>query len=172
MCTLSGVRTRLAEMDNPALDNLTLPVVPPLGVDAPGMSPSSESWYTNIDSPVYTEVWMRYKNQCFEMADQLASSGDSSERLAQVGCFAELLNLTDVPSVYDFSNFTAYYQPVGCMLANVTYEDRYRFPGVFHFCTVPGEAPDVFLFASLALLASCFLFGKLSTVWVLIAGSI
>jgi len=170
VCTLSGVRTRLAEMDNPALDNLTLPVVPPLGVDAPGMSPSSESWYTNIDSPVYTEVWMRYKNQCFEMADQLASSGDSSERLAQVGCFAELLNLTDVPSVYDFSNFTAYYQPVGCMLANVTYEDRYRFPRVFHFCTVPGEAPDVFLFASLALLASCFLFGKLSTVWVLIAG--
>lgn len=153
-----------------ALDNLTLPVGPPLGIEAPGFSNPSEAWYSNLDSPVYTEVWRQYRDQCFEMADQLASSGDSSERLAQVECFAEMLNLTEVPSVYDFTNFTAYYQPVGCMLANVTYGDRYRFPGVFHFCAVPGRAPDVFLFASLALLASCFLFGKLSTVWVLVAG--
>ena len=156
---------------DPAALNVSLPVVPPLGTGVPGASNVSEVWYNNIDSPLYTEVWGLYKNQCFELSDQLSTSSDDSyQRLAQVECFAELLNLTDVPSVYDFTNFTAYYQPVGCMLANVTYQDRFRFPGVFHFCPVPGEAPDVFLFASLALLAACFLFGKLSTVWVLVAG--
>ena len=67
-----------------ALDNLTLPVGPPLGIEAPGFSNPSEAWYSNLDSPVYTEVWRQYRDQCFEMADQLASSGDSSERLAQV----------------------------------------------------------------------------------------
>jgi len=56
------------------------------------------------------------------------------------------------------------------MMANVTYSQRFRFPGVYHFCTVPEGSYDVFLFASLSLLASCFLFGKLSTVWVLVTG--
>lgn len=42
----------------------------------------------------------------------------------------------------------------------------------FNYCTVPLRGYDAFLFASLALLATCFLFGKLSTVYVLISGAL
>jgi hypothetical protein len=40
----------------------------------------------------------------------------------------------------------------------------------FNFCVVPLSGRDAFLFVSLALLLAAVLFGKLSAVWVLVAG--
>jgi len=145
----------------------------------------------------HAAVWSSYKDGCFERA--AAQSGYQNQTLAQIQCFGKLLNVTDIPSIYSFQDYTGQYQGLGCtdclarsalistmglslaravrsfefttgVMANVTYSQRFRFPGVYHFCTVPEEGYDAFLFASLALLASCFLFGKLSTVWVLITG--
>lgn len=42
----------------------------------------------------------------------------------------------------------------------------------FNWCAVPMAGTDVFLFVSLALIAAGVLFGKLSAVWVLIAGAL
>ena len=116
----------------------------------------------------YELAWESYKGECFRKAADL--EGYEAQATAQVECFSKLLNVTDVPSRYDFENDTVLYQNLGCLLANVTYEDRFRFPGIYHYCTVPEKSYDVFLFVSLGLLAACFLFGKLSTVWVLITG--
>lgn len=43
-------------------------------------------------------------------------------------------------------------------------------PDNYNFCTVPLEGADAFLFVSIALLVAAVLFGKLSAVWVLVAG--
>lgn len=48
----------------------------------------------------------------------------------------------------------------------------FSFAATFNYCTVPLRGYDAFLFVSLALLATCVLFGKLSTVLVLITGGI
>lgn len=42
----------------------------------------------------------------------------------------------------------------------------------FNFCTVPTRGYDAFLFASTALICAAILFGKLSAVWALLAGSV
>jgi len=42
----------------------------------------------------------------------------------------------------------------------------------FNFCRVPLRGADAFLFASIGLIAATFLFGSLSTVWVLITGGL
>ena len=43
--------------------------------------------------------------------------------------------------------------------------------GNFSYCTVPNSGQDALLFGSLAVLITCVLQGKLSAVWVLIAGA-
>jgi NhaP-type Na+/H+ or K+/H+ antiporter len=134
--------------------------------DIPSGTADALSLEEDVSGLVYQAVVKNYSQMCFEKAAAAGKSG----RAEQVYCLADLLNVTDMPSVYAFNNFTATYQPLGCMLANATLEDRFRFPGVYHYCTIPDRGPDVFLFASLALLTACFLFGKLSTVWVLVTG--
>ena len=43
--------------------------------------------------------------------------------------------------------------------------------GNFSYCTVPNSGQDALLFGSVAVLVTCVLQGKLSAVWVLIAGA-
>ena len=100
-------------------------------------------------------------SQCFELEDQYN----------QVLCESQRLNVTDPPSIYGFQNFSNVWSGVGCLLLNVTLRDRQGFEQTMHNCTVPMRGYDAFLFVALALLATCFLFGKLSTVFVLITGA-
>lgn len=101
-------------------------------------------------------------SQCFEL----------EEPFDQVLCESQRLNITDPPSIYDFANFTSIYTNIACALLNVTLGDRKRIPDSAYYCSVPLRGYDAFLFASLALIATCFLFGKLSTVYILISGAI
>ncbi|KAI3423997.1 hypothetical protein D9Q98_009830 [Chlorella vulgaris] len=89
---------------------------------------------------------------------------------AQVACSAQLLNVTDPPSIYSWDEYAFLWEGVTCMLSNVTYTNRVDIPDNFNWCTVPLKGSDAFLFASLALIFAGCLFGKLAVVWVLIAG--
>lgn len=100
--------------------------------------------------------------QCFALEDPFD----------QVLCESQRLNITDPPSVYGFNNFTEVYTDFACLLLNATLQDRAKLPDTAYYCTVPLRGYDAFLFVSLALIATCFLFGKLSTVFILITGAI
>ena len=101
-------------------------------------------------------------NQCFELDDSFD----------QVLCESQRLNVTQPPSIYDFNNYSSIYADLACVLLNVTLGNRQKLPQASYYCSVPLRSFDAFLFASLALIATCFLFGKLSTVFVLISGAI
>lgn len=101
-------------------------------------------------------------DQCFELEDSFD----------QALCESQRLNITDPPSIYDFENYTSVYTNLFCILLNATLGDRQKLPETAYYCTVPLRGYDAFLFVSLALIATCFLFGKLSTVYILITGAI
>ncbi|KAL4855761.1 Sodium/hydrogen exchanger 8 [Chlorella vulgaris] len=90
----------------------------------------------------------------------------------QVACSAQLLNITDPPSIYSWEEDSFLWEPVTCMLANVTYSNRIDLADNFNWCSVPLKGSDAFLFVSLALVTAAALFGKLSAVWVLISGGV
>ena len=48
----------------------------------------------------------------------------------QVLCVVQQLNVTDPPSIYGFENFTSAWEPVACLLYNVTLQDRVDIQGV------------------------------------------
>lgn len=87
-------------------------------------------------------------------------------------CEAESLNITEPPSIYRFTDYPMLWSQTLCYLLNVTLEHRVYLPGATNDCTVPLRGYDAFLFAGIALIAACLLVGKLSTVYVLIAGAI
>ncbi|PSC75198.1 Sodium hydrogen exchanger 7 [Micractinium conductrix] len=89
---------------------------------------------------------------------------------ASVACSAQVLNITDPPSIYDWNAFSFLWTPVTCLLANVTYAHRVDQPDSLNFCTVPQEGIDSFLFAGVALLVAACALGKLAVLWVLMAG--
>ena len=118
----------------------------------------------------------------------------------------ETLTHTPPRSEWSFDEYPTLWEPIACLLANVTYQHRINLPGGwggvrvvepassggpvqhlaplphplpplfvctpenYNYCNVPQSAADAFLFVSLALLAASCLFGKLSAVWILIAG--
>ena len=43
---------------------------------------------------------------------------------AQVDCFMQMLNTTDPPSIYNYWDYNALWEPVSCLLRNVTLSDR------------------------------------------------
>lgn len=87
-------------------------------------------------------------------------------------CEAENLNITDPPSIYRFTDYPLLWSQTLCYLLNVTLEHRVHLPGAMNDCTVPLRGYDAFLFAGIALIAASILFGRLSVVFVLIAGAI
>lgn len=46
------------------------------------------------------------------------------EAREEVLCTIQQLNVTDPPSIYGFENFTSVWEPVACLLYNVTLQDR------------------------------------------------
>ena len=119
-------------------------------------------------------------------------------------------------SYYSFEEYPFLWEPITCMLSNVSYHNRIDIPGAhgggggglgcvgrgegmmrlrpaagrrlhphvppaaaaclppadnFNWCTIPLKGSDAFLFVSLALIIAACLFGKLSAVWVLVAGA-
>ncbi|WPT10890.1 Sodium/hydrogen exchanger 7 [Picochlorum sp. SENEW3] len=117
-------------------------------------------------SAFYSSDLAAYSNYTEE---QCLTLDDAS---SQVVCESMRLNVTDPPSIYAFNNYTSTWGGVVCLLFNTTLTNRVYLPDTFNYCTVPLRGYDAFLFASLALLATCFLFGKLSTVYVLISGAL
>ncbi|KAG2490363.1 hypothetical protein HYH03_011165 [Edaphochlamys debaryana] len=59
-----------------------------------------------------------------------------------------------------------------CANANVTYDHRVDNPDNYNWCFVPDSAYDAVLFAGVALLVACVVSGRLSAVWVLVAGAL
>jgi len=52
------------------------------------------------------------------------------EPTEEVLCTIQQLNVTDPPSIYGFENFTSVWEPVACLLYNVTLQDRVDLQGV------------------------------------------
>eukprot|EP00887_Chlorella_sp_A99_P005087 scaffold25.g5087.t1 len=90
----------------------------------------------------------------------------------QVPCSAQHLNVSDPPSTYSFDSHSVLWEPIQCLLANVTYSTRWNLPNDYNYCAVPNQGQDAFLFVSLALLAAACLFGKLSAVFILVLGGV
>ncbi|GIL78699.1 hypothetical protein Vretifemale_8066, partial [Volvox reticuliferus] len=59
-----------------------------------------------------------------------------------------------------------------CANENVTYAHRVDDPANYNWCIVPESAYDAVLFAGVALLVACVVSGRLSAVWVLVAGAL
>ncbi|GIL45384.1 hypothetical protein Vafri_2634, partial [Volvox africanus] len=59
-----------------------------------------------------------------------------------------------------------------CANRNVTYAHRVDDPANYNWCIVPESAYDAVLFAGVALLVACVVSGRLSAVWVLVAGAL
>lgn len=59
----------------------------------------------------------------------------------------------------------------GCENLHPSYEHRVDDPDSYNFCPVPNAGQDAILYASLALVATCLLQGRLSALWVFIAGA-
>lgn len=90
----------------------------------------------------------------------------------QVDCSGQHLNITDPPSIYTYTQYSALWQPAWCMLWNVTLTGRVDNQDSLNFCTVPLRGSDGILFLSLALLVTACCFGKLASVTVLCIGGI
>lgn len=111
-------------------------------------------------------------------ADDLSALGNNStcfgydNAFEQSVCEAENLNVTNPPSIYSFVDDPQLWSPTLCYLLNVTLQHRVHIPGAMNYCIVPLRGYDAFLFAGIALIAACLLFGKLSTVYVLVVGAL
>ena len=51
--------------------------------------------------------------QCFELAPS-----------QQVDCVSQMLNITAPPSIYDYFDYSNLWEPVSCLLMNVTLQNR------------------------------------------------
>lgn len=59
-----------------------------------------------------------------------------------------------------------------CENLHPTYAHRVDDPNSYNFCPVPNSGQDAILYAALALVAACLLQGRLSALWVFIAGAL
>ncbi|KDD76916.1 hypothetical protein H632_c68p2, partial [Helicosporidium sp. ATCC 50920] len=104
---------------------------------------------------------------------QCYTIGDEEQ---QVACLAQHLNVTNPPSIYSYDHYEQLWLSTVCLLWNVTYSNRVLVHGTlgndFTYCNVPLSAQDAFLFVGIALLVMSLFFGKLSAVWVLVAGGV
>lgn len=53
--------------------------------------------------------------QCFTLA----------ETTDRVDCLQQMLNVTDPPSIYGYAEYNALWEPVSCLISNVTLFHRY-----------------------------------------------
>jgi hypothetical protein len=111
-------------------------------------------------------------------ADELSTLGNNGtcfgyvDAFEQTVCEAQNLNVTNPPSIYGFVEHPQLWSPTLCYLLNVTLANRVHIPGAMNYCIVPSRGYDAFLFVGIALIAACLLFGKLSTVYVLVVGAL
>ncbi|KAI8101987.1 hypothetical protein M9434_007048 [Picochlorum sp. BPE23] len=111
-------------------------------------------------------------------ADELSTLGNNGtcfgyvDAFEQTVCEAQNLNITNPPSIYGFVEHPQLWSPTLCYLLNVTLANRVHIPGAMNYCIVPSRGYDAFLFVGIALIAACLLFGKLSTVYVLVVGAL
>jgi len=87
-------------------------------------------------SQIYT--WNSYANYTSEQCLALSVPAD------EVLCSSQMLNVTNPPSIYGFVNYTQLWEPVSCLLWNVTLGDRVN---------VQGEVSPVRFFDALISLA-------------------
>eukprot|EP00892_Ulva_mutabilis_P007352 jgi/Ulvmu1/498/UM001_0506.1 len=59
-----------------------------------------------------------------------------------------------------------------CSHHNVTYAHRVDNPGHYNWCVVPQSGQDAVLYGAIAVLLGCLVSGKLSSVWILVAGGV
>jgi NhaP-type Na+/H+ or K+/H+ antiporter len=89
---------------------------------------------------------------------------------AQVACELRHLDAAAAPSIWDAQHYPQLWEPVACLLYNVTLSNQVTPLEAYNQCTIPLRGADAFLFASLALAAAAALFGRLAAVWTLVAG--